>query len=471
MSKKVSADRRNFLKLTAGGVAGLSVAGIDKVFAAPSAWTPKMAINPNIDNMRVISCYDTAMLKPNAVISNFSSQNNATNADKVYANLDEMAIRLATVANQPVPTADGAWKKIFRSSKAWVDTKVAIKANCVCLSNLPRIAIVAKLCKVLNGFGVQGKNIVIYDGCNDANGKYTSYCSLTDTTKVNAVVSTRNSLLGGTSAVTIEGWTSGSPYACTADLVKGNIDILINLAVNKGHDRPHNGYFTMCMKNHYGSFEPPANMHGSSVPFLSINKHDAIIGGNPVRQQLCIIDSLLGSIDHNPASSPDVPPPCRIIMGTFAPAVDYLCAKKIRAPIMHAIHDDTAVSSILPSFGYANTDAQWIEFTPSVVGVRPGARERGNTGSFNVVLSNSRFKGTAVNFTPNSDLSSPLEISIFDMSGSHVRTLNVSASGKNSATIFWDGKSKSNRTVSAGTYVIKATAGRFRQSASMVVGR
>jgi hypothetical protein len=138
---------------------------------------------------------------------------------------------------------------------------------------------------------------------------------------------------------------------------------------------------------------------------------------------------------------------------------------------MHAIHDDTAVSSILPSFGYANTDAQWTEFTPSVVGVRPGAGERGNTGSFNVVLSNSRFKASSVNFAPQSNLSSPLEIGIFDMSGSHVRTLNVPASGKNGGTVTWDGKSKSNRTVSAGTYVIKATAGRFRQSASMVVGR
>ncbi len=368
--------RRDFLKAAAAGIAGLSAARADTLLSTKStAWTSRQAINPAIDNMKVVCCYDTAMLKPNATTTNFSSQNNAVNASTVYANLDEMARQLTAKPNQPLLSASDAWKAIFRSSKAWTDTKVAIKVNAVCLSNMPRIAVVAKLCNVLSGFGVQGKNIIVYDGCNDASGnaKYTPYFSLTDSTKINAQVSVQNSLLGGLSSVTIDGWPGS--FTCTSDLVNGNVDILINLAANKGHDRAANGYFTLCMKNHYGSFNPPSGMHDNTVPFISINKHDAILGGTPTRQQLCIIDSLLGSIYHYPDTPPDVPPPCRLIMGTFAPAVDYLCCKKVREPIMNAVHNETVVDSLLSYFGYTSSEAQWQEFTPGTpVSRYPGAQ-------------------------------------------------------------------------------------------------
>jgi hypothetical protein len=470
MDKKNSTNRRGFLKMTAGGVAGLSLVNMDKAFAAPSAWTPKMAINPDIDNMKVVCCYDTTMLT-GAVMTNFTSQNNGVNANKVYANLDEMACRLATSASLPAPTVDQAWRKIFRSSKTWANTKVAIKVNCVTTLFMPRIAIIARLCKVLNGFGVQGKNIIIYDGCGDASGntKYTPYCSLTDTTKINASVSAGNSLLGNRTPVTIDGWTNGS-FTCTADLALGNVDILINFAVNKGHDRAANGYFTLCMKNHYGTFDPPVNLHDNTVPFISINKHDAIIGGNPVRQQLCIIDSLTGSIDHNPGSAPDVPPPCRLIMGTFAPAVDYLCAKKVREPVMKAVHDTTLVNSLMSYFGYTNTDPQWIEFTPSQTSARSEQRQV-EQKRLSIVLSNSNFKTASVHFAPESDLSQALKISIFNVRGNLVYDHRIPASGRNGITIAWNGKARNGREVSAGTYLVKAVSGNWSSAEKMHVFR
>lgn len=467
MRDKVSSNRRHFLKMSAAGIAGLS-AGIDRVFAGASAWTDKMAINPNIDNMRVICCHDTAMLQSGAVMTTFASQNNAVKAAIVEANLDEMARQLATVSGQPVPTADDAWKKIFRSGKAWTDTKVAIKVNCVCLQNMPRVAIIGKLVKVLTGFGVQGKNIIVYDGNADASGntKYTPYFSLTDASKINATVSSTNSLLGGKTSVTIDGWTAKS-FTCTTDIALGNIDILINLAVNKGHDRPDNGYYTLCMKNHYGTFDPASDLHGSTVPFISINKHNAIIGGTPVRQQLCIIDSLLGSIDHNPGTPPDVSPPYRIIMGTFAPAVDYLCVKKVREPIMNAVHNATVVNGLMGNFGYTSADPQWVEIAATGLGRLPGRDAR--QGAVDVVLTNRGFKTASAHFSPQSDLSSPVEIRIFDMTGNLVRTLDSHATGMGRTTIAWDGISRSGRTVSAGRFLVKARAGNWSAATTMTI--
>jgi len=467
MEKKTLTGRRSFLKMTAGGVAGLSLVNMHKAFAAPTAYTPKMPINPNIDNMKVVCCHDTAMLSGNAM-TNFTSQNNAVNANKVYTNLDEMACRLAATTSLAAPTPDQAWKIIFRSSKAWTDTKVAIKVNGVNLYCMPRIAIIAKLCKVLSGFGVQGKNIIIYDGCNDASGnsKYTPYCSLTDATKVNAQVSVGNSLLGNRTPVTIDGWTNGS-FTCTADIALGNVDILINLAVNKGHDRAANGYFTLCMKNHYGTFDPPSGMHDNIVPFISINKHDALLGGNPVRQQLCIIDSLTGSIAHDPAAAPDVSPPCRLIMGTFAPAVDYLCVTKVREPIMKAVQNDTVVNSLMSYFGYTNTDPQWIEYTPGSSSTMPSAQSRSGQKAVSVTLSNSNFRPASVHFAPQNNFSVPMKISIFGVAGNLVYDKRTLPLGENGTIILWNGKTIGGNEVPEGTYVIKAVAGNWSAAEKM----
>ena len=60
------------------------------------------------------------------------------------------------------------------------------------------MAIYKKLCDVLiDQLGVQPSNIVLYDACDDASKYYTStYVSLTDSTKIRAVVSTRGCVHG-----------------------------------------------------------------------------------------------------------------------------------------------------------------------------------------------------------------------------------------------------------------------------------
>ena len=344
-------QRRDFLKITAVGAAGLALARADKVFAAwPTTGT--LAVNPTISNMRVVSCYDTKMMKSTPTAMTFAAENAAVDSARLQANMDAMAMSLANET-----TADAAWKAIFRSSKPWASTKVAIKVNAIESRNMARVAVLQKFCTVLAGFGVLPANIIIYDGQATYTGgasNYTSFFSLTDTTKTPAVVSNNNSALGGTVSAAIPGGSSGT---CTAAIANGTIDILINIANNKGHYLM--GGATLSMKNHFGTFAPKHDINY----LFNINKSDAILGGTPVRQQLCFIDSLLANKTSN-VGTPEVMP-CYLIMGVFAPAVDYLTVKKVREAVMGCTHVEATIDSYLTTFGYATTDPVWVVVPPA----------------------------------------------------------------------------------------------------------
>jgi hypothetical protein len=359
-------QRRDFLKITAAGAAGLALTRADRAFAA---WpgTGTMAVNPNISNMRVVGCYDTKMMKSTPAMS-FAAENTAVDSARVQANMDAMAMQLA---NQT--TADAAWKAIFRTGKSsWAATKVAIKVNTLEPKNMAHIAILQKFCTILAGYGVPPANIIIYDGQSAYSGtsNYASYISLTDTTKIQAVLSNLNSALGGTVSAPIPGGSSGT---CTADIANGTIDILINLANNKGHDLM--GGATLCMKNHFGTFAPKHDINY----LFNINKSDAILGGAPVRQQLCFVDSLFTNKTQN-TGTPELMP-CYLTMGVFAPAVDYLTIKKVREEALGLTHVAATINSYLTSFGYTTTDPVWVLVSPagSGTGADGGAGGAGGT--------------------------------------------------------------------------------------------
>jgi hypothetical protein len=361
-------QRRDFLKIAAAGAAGLALTRADKAFAA---WpgTGTLAVNPNISNMRVVSCVDTTMVKSTPAMT-FAGQNAAIDSARVQANMDAMAMQLA---NQT--TADAAWKAIFRTGKgSWAATKVAIKINAAEAKNMAHIAILQKLCTILVGYGVLPANIVIYDGqiFNSGAANYASYVSLTDTTKVLAVLSNLSSALGGMANAAIPG---GSSTTCAADIANGVIDIVINIASNKGHDMAFNGGTTLCMKNHFGTFAPK---HDVNYMF-NINKSDALLGGNPVRQQLCFVDSLFANKTKN-MGTPEVMP-CYLIMGVFAPAVDYLTVKKVREAVLGCTHDAAIINSYLTTFGYATTDPVWVVVPPAGGGTSADGGAGGTGGT------------------------------------------------------------------------------------------
>ena len=492
MSKKLLSKRRDFLKTAAAGAMGIMAIKFDKAFASSSGgWTSGMQVNPAIDNKRVVCCHDTKMLTSTPSTLSFTNQNSAVNATLVASNMDQMAMQLAQK-----PTAAEAWSTIFQkpAAKTWASVRVAMKTNGIggTTTNRPRVAIYKKICDVLVDLGVPPANIVLYDACNDASVYYSSYMSLTDSTKIRAVISTRAASLGGFKAVTL---TNAQSISCPADLANGVIDILVNVAACKSHNGTggnfNYGSCTLCMKNHLGTFTDGTragysnNLHvpnnAASPPptplaLFEINKHAAILGGTPVRQQLCIVDALLSNGNSGPGGDPDNRTD-RIVMGTFAPIVDYLTANKIllNSSIMTkpiATLGVTNAAIILPqfltSFGYAVADVQnsWTEYVPGTGVVNPPSREYSGR-VVQLALSNPSFKRTVARFTIPSPAGAAMQVSIFDGRGKLTRRLSASFD----ETIVWDGLTNNGTTVAAGKYLVKIIAGTVERAGSIVVSR
>jgi hypothetical protein len=403
MATNLPPKRRDFLKTAVAGAAGamgISALRFDKLLAqSTGGWVSGLQVNPAIDNKRVICCNDPSMLTGTPSNATWAAQNNAVNATGLASNMDQMAMQLAQKS-----TATEAWSTIFRSSKPWTSTKVAIKTNAIQgnTGNHPRVAIIKKLCDVfIDQLGVPVANIILYDANADASATYTTYASLTDATKIRATVSKYAQSLGGMVPVTIAAATKS--ISAPADLVNGVIDILVDICTLKVHSGPGTSYgfgsCSLCMKGHLGTFinqgtDASPSSTGLHVleAIFNINKHAAILGGNPVRQQLCIVDGLLANGGNSAIWSVRAN---RIVMGTFAPIVDYFAATKLLLnstimaagpmPALGVTNANTLLPQFLTSFGYAATDAlQWVECTPpdwpAITGGSGGASGSGGAG-------------------------------------------------------------------------------------------
>jgi len=412
MATNPHSGRRDFLKTAAVGAAGamgLGALKFDRAAAqstAGSVWVNGMQINPAIDNKRVICCNDPKMLTSTPKDTSFTTTNAAVDPAVVAANLDEMAMQLAQKT-----TATEAWSTIFRiaSGKAWSAARVAMKTNGIggTTTNRPKWAIYKKLCDVLINLGVQPANIILYDACDNAATYYDTHVSLTDSTMIRAAkTSVRAAGMGGFASANL---TNATGISVAADLLSGAIDILVNVAACKSHNGT-GGHFnygscTLCMKNHFGTFtdgtkaQHSDNLHvgnsGASPPptplaLIEINKHTAVLGGTPIRQQLCIVDALLSNGASGPGGAWDNQTN-RLVMGTFAPMVDYCAAKNILLnatlmsvspiPALGQTNAATILPQFLTSFGYTTTDPDWLEYDAgSAPSITPGTGGTGGSG-------------------------------------------------------------------------------------------
>ena len=481
MTEKQLSNRRDFIKTAAVGAAGITAAKFDRLFAAPGAWINGMQINPAIDNKRVICCHDMKMITSTPKDPSWANQNKAVDANAVASNMDEMAKLLAKKT-----TAAEAWSAIFRSGKPWASTKVAIKTNAIQgpTGNHPRVAIIKKLCDVfVDQLKVPAANIILYDANADAAASYSTYAGLTDATKIRATVSTRAQSLGGMTPVAIAASTKN--ISAPADLVNGVIDVLVDICTLKVHSGPGISYgfgsCSLCMKGHLGTF---INQGTDAAPsstglhvldaIFNINKHVAILGGNPVRQQLCIVDGLLANGGNSAIWSVRAD---RIVMGTFAPIVDYLTATKLLLnatimaagpmPALGATNAAINLPKFLTSFGYTTTDAlDWVEFVPGVGIVNPPSHEYSGR-LVKVSLSNPSFKRTTAQILiPHT--AGAMCVGILDCEGRLVRTFLASL---NETIISWNGLSDNGTTVSAGNYLVEIVAGGIKRTGNIIVTR
>jgi len=452
MRNKKSQSRRDFLKASAVSAAGITISGIlpKGIYAKQGAWVNGMRINPLIDNLRVVSCKDQGMMPTLPTNwSNFVSVNSCINSEKVYANLDEMAKALAQKT-----TASEAWATIFQkpANKEFSSARVAFKVNCIEPRLMTCVAVINKIADELHKLGVPYENIIIYDGCHNAAGKYSQNNVPLSIIRQGIKVSNGNTMFGTANPNTIS-VPVPAPYngnvACTAEIANGYIDILINTAVNKGHSAEYGGC-TLSMKNHYGTLAP--NPLHSYNGLIGCNKCDAILGGTPPRQQLVIIDSLAAI----PSSNMGTPSkyPYRLVMGTFSPAVDYITAKRIRGTEM-GNPPSADIEKILPDFGYTTQQRDsmtLIDVAPTSVGgwfsTNQGCKSN-RIISFKIIKENGKSKTINITFFDEKIK----EANIYNIQGKLVKNL-LPKNFEQQSLIFWNGKNDFEDNIPKGYYVI-----------------
>jgi hypothetical protein len=345
-------SRRGFLKVTAVGALALTSVPTIIIPRRTEAYQAGGAVHPNVDPLRVVGVRDPSMSKQANPRTTWEQEEQLVNWQPVHDNIDRLAMGLAEEKS-----AADAWKKIFvkPANKGWGDVVVAIKTNQIA-EQRPRSAVMSKVCHVLTDvLGVKGANVHIYDACHGSGmAKSNPFKGLPEGVHI------ADQWGGYNSSVQVPApYLKGQRQArCLDHLAKDEVDILVNIALCKGHGSEFGG-FTLSMKNHYGTFDPgPSHRGGGNADYLiGINKSAQILGrmdaatGNVLfpRQQLVVVDALWAS-NPGPGDLPDSQPNT-ILMGTFGPVVDYLGAMRFRKDLMHWPVNEQVANRFLTDFG------------------------------------------------------------------------------------------------------------------------
>jgi hypothetical protein len=446
-------SRRDFLKIAAAGSAGIALfpgrSFTRSIASSTAGWRSELPINPLIANVKTVCCFDEAMVV-NKIASDFARQNEGVNAAAIAKNMDEIAIKLTNISEAPE-----AWQTIFQkpAAKEWEQVKAAIKVNCANPNNMPRVAVVNKVCTELMHIGVPAANITIYDSQNNASGtgKYGDSQGIPVSGLPSGIVIWTKTLDGPTVPVGSGTMQCSSAIALPdADPIEYYADILINIGVNAGMDAAGSEP-GLCMSNHTGTlkFSTP-----TPEELIAMNQCEAVIGQGtsavPCRQQLCILDSLWATV--GPSGS-DLRVPCSIVMGMLPPVMDYLVAKNIRERIMGVAPDSALITSWLAAFGYQTNDvvSAWQEYSPSTKILTANLQSELTNTIITVSLGNA----SGARFTmPRKNLA--VSIDLFTLNGRHLKHLSLPPRSEQSISVSWHEPGKHS---AAGRYMIRCRMG------------
>ena len=349
-------SRRHFVRKMA--LAGAALAAGPLVAAPPAraAWEKRSVVHPKVDNLRVVGITDPKMVRGTQAVSSWSLQEKMVVREAVWENLDRLACGLAETASP-----EEAWRAILVKPprKSWAETVVAVKTNNISLQHT-RSAVLSRIGHVFTGLlGVKGENIHIYDGIHGGSMKQnTPFAGLPEGVRI-------EDKWGGISTeVSVPPpWGDGRRTTkCLRHLANGSVDILVNIALCKGHSETFGG-FTMAMKNHVGSFTPWFVHQDEALEYLlAINQTPEILGpmdpstGRVLhpRQQLCIIDALWAS-EGGPGGYPRTQPNF-LAMGVLAPVLDYVIATRFRKERMKWDINPEPTRRMLADFGFREGD-------------------------------------------------------------------------------------------------------------------
>lgn len=349
-------SRRGFLGL---GLAATGTALVGPVVLIPKAkasWALKTQVHPQVDQLLVAGVTDPQMTKGLEPSCGWSRQEELVVPQRIFENMDRLACALGGLKD-PVQ----AWKQIFVKppGKAWSEVVVAVKINNIALQHT-RSPVLAKVCRVLVDFlGVKPSHINVYDAIHGSGmSGSTPFKGIPEGVRI------QNAWDGVNAPVLVPApWRDGqSKSKCIKQLVDGSVDILVNIALCKGHSSRFGG-FTMSMKNHFGTFSPrPGHEEGSQDYLIAINKTPEILGpmdsktGKVLfpRQQLSVLDGLWaskGGPGGNPTDQPNF-----LAMGVFSPVLDYLIATRFRGERMGWKPEKEMTERMLSDFGYTPSD-------------------------------------------------------------------------------------------------------------------
>ena len=345
-------NRRDFLRKSIVCGSLLALSPVIYIPRAHARWATKTSVHPQVDQLRVVGITDLKMTREQDIVTTWERQEKIVAKEVVWENIDKMACALSETSN---PCE--AWQTIFVKPprKSWTETVVAIKTNHISKQHT-RSAVMSGICRALTDIvGVKAGNIHIYDGCHGRHG----LSPFTDLPLGTRIEHAWGGYSGSTSIP--EPWKRGSTQ-CVKSIADGSIDILINIAMCKGHGEEVGG-FTMTMKNHFGTFHPlPGHSKDGLDYLMAINQTPEILGpldkhtGKVLfpRQQLCIVDALWAS-KVSPIGLPTAQPNF-LAMGVFSPIVDYILATKFRQEKMGwPVHMENT-RRFLSDFGYEESD-------------------------------------------------------------------------------------------------------------------
>jgi hypothetical protein len=448
MKDQIQEGRRDFLKASAAGAAGLAISGASTGMAATSssagAWTDGMQVHPTINNLRVVCAHD-------ARLANINTYNDDAVANEL---MDKLAVALAQKH-----TPDEAWASIFRkpASKTWAQVKVGLKAAFEGLSFT-----MFKMAKELNKLGVPYTNMYYFD-CNTSGS---SRIGASSTPPGNMPAGMNWSGNAGSAIDKLHG-TIDTPVPfnggtvqmkCCTDIANGTIDILVSPDY-AGHDHGANfGGANLTCKNLYGVFDGWKSLNqlhgnGGAIPndgltgTLALQKSIAMLkDNNPPCLQLSFMNAIGGGVN-------------RICMGTFSPIVDYLTFVKIRYPLLGKALNTAVWRRFYTEFGYKDADVAGLDFVDALAYDPTSAESVQAQEKYQVslVVSDSAFKLSSADFNLYSTASIGMTVQIMDQRGRIVREFNPQI--QRSSMISWDGRNQNGVRLPAGIYPVKVTNG------------
>ncbi len=509
MSKKTLESRRNFLKASAVGTAGLMV-GVPMAKKTSGATIntaiinlSNTPINTDIDNLRVAYITDANVMNAKHHYNSWGSFNNpnpaANDTTDSFVSYSVVATDMDKLACALTNTHDiaTAWSTIFKipSTKTWATAKAAMKVNTFA-GLYPSVAVVAKVCNVLVGMGMLPANICIYDG--GGAGAFNNATYVGAGKPIPAGV-TFGAGTGGNTVTFPTGLTNLWSQSAAASPSIDGVDIFVNCAVNKGHDRygEYSGV-TMCQKNNKNTIDFGHAGNTDGMPALMyVNSCDYVVGkiqagvpsSYPAKTQLCIVDCMwAGDPGQWVGSVSDGSDQRSIVMGTFAGAVDHVAVKKIRSVIPPAYPSGdgypawsaTIVDQFVTEYGYTAADITTL--MTAQTGAGKGIVDAGPWLISSLVQENPHLSrqgivqitvtGNGIRpIVANINLSKGETVQsaeIYNLEGRKVRTLEINPGANH---IVWDGKSDNGRSVNSGRYIVRLRGQNTQTAGDLVLSR